>query len=100
MDERFQEGERVRIWDQHSTLHGRVGTVVQADEQRYQYVVVLVDGAELPQWWPCEKLRRVDEDLALVMRYTGWSREIAEAAIRQWKEQDPDWSAEYIAEYL
>ena len=60
--ERFQAGDRVRIWDQHSTLHGQVGTVVQADEQRYQYATVLVDGAELPQWWPCAKLRRVGCD--------------------------------------
>ena len=64
MSERFQEGDRVQIWDQHSTLHGQVGTVVavQSDDQHYQHAMILVGGAILPQWWPCAKLRRVGCD--------------------------------------
>ena len=39
-------------------------------------------------------------ELEIVMAYTGWSTAIATAAIKQWKQYDPDWNAYYILEYL
>ena len=39
-------------------------------------------------------------DLEIVMRYTGWSRSIAAAAIEQWRQVDPSWSAQYISRSL
>ena len=39
-------------------------------------------------------------ELEIVMAYTGWSAAIATAAIKQWKQYNPDWNAYYILEYL
>ena len=41
-----------------------------------------------------------DEETAIVMCYTGWTREMAEGAIAQWRASDSSWSAEYIKQYL
>ena len=40
------------------------------------------------------------DDVAIIMEYTGWSREIASAAIGKWKARDPDWNAQYVLEYI
>jgi len=40
------------------------------------------------------------DDMQIVMQYTGWSREIAVCAIRQWKRYDHEWNAKYILMYL
>ena len=40
-----------------------------------------------------------EEELQLVMWYTGWSKGVAMAAIRQWKEFDISWNGAYIARY-
>jgi len=39
-------------------------------------------------------------ELEIVMRYTGWAKQVAQAAISQWKKHDPTWSANYILEYM
>ena len=39
-------------------------------------------------------------DLEILMRYTGWSHSIAIAAIEQWRQFDPSWSAQYISRFL
>ncbi len=39
-------------------------------------------------------------DLEIVMRYTGWSKVMAQCAINQWKRYDPEWNAQYIKAYL
>ena len=39
-------------------------------------------------------------DLEILMRYTGWSRKIAAAAIEQWRQVDPSWNAQYISRFL
>ena len=39
-------------------------------------------------------------ELELVMWYTGWSKEIAESAIKTWKQHNPNWCGAYIAVYL
>jgi len=41
-----------------------------------------------------------EQDIIIVMRYTGWSRETAINAIRQYRAYDPDWNADYIKVYL
>jgi hypothetical protein len=41
-----------------------------------------------------------EEEFRLVMAYTGWNRETAGNAIRQWKRGDPHWSAEGIRVYF
>ena len=40
------------------------------------------------------------DDVAIIMEYTGWSREIASAAVAKWKAHDPGWNAQYVLEYI
>lgn len=40
------------------------------------------------------------DDVAIIMEYTGWSREIASAAVKKWKARDPGWNAQYVLEYI
>ncbi len=42
----------------------------------------------------------MDKETAIVMCYTGRSLEMARAAIAQWQQGLPGWSAEYIRRYL
>ena len=39
-------------------------------------------------------------ELEIVRQYTGWSDEIARAALSQWKQLIPGWTAWYILQYL
>jgi len=39
-------------------------------------------------------------EIEIVRQYTGWARSMAEAAIEQWKSNDPGWNAGYIECYL
>jgi len=42
----------------------------------------------------------IDEETAIVMCYTGWTREMARGSIAQWRAGNPDWSAEYMRQCL
>jgi len=41
----------------------------------------------------------MNQDIAIVMRYTGWSYQISASAIEQWRHTDPYWNAQYILRY-
>ena len=43
---------------------------------------------------------RDEQDISIIMRYTGWSRQTAINAIRQYKAYNPDWNADYVKMYL
>ncbi len=43
--------------------------------------------------------RAAKDDIERVTRYTGWAREMAKAAITQWKRHDPDWTSCYLDQY-
>jgi len=43
---------------------------------------------------------RDEQDISIIMRYTGWSRQTAINAIRQYKAYNPDWNADYVKVYL
>jgi len=42
----------------------------------------------------------IDKETAIVMCYTGWTREMATAAIIRWRIVEPDWSTEHMKRYL
>lgn len=42
----------------------------------------------------------IDEETAIVMCYTGWTQETANAAIAQWQAAEVGWNVEYIRQYL
>lgn len=44
-------------------------------------------------------LKRAAKDTERVIRYTGWTREMAIAAITQWKRHDPSWTSDYLKQY-